>query len=77
MAAGVNYNNVWAARGIPMDVIKARNEQGEAEDFRIGDSDAWGVDHAVGEEVTNRAPAGCTSEHGRERARRKPYGAQR
>ena len=24
MAAGVNYNNVWAALGIPVDVIKAR-----------------------------------------------------
>ncbi|MEO8553343.1 MAG: crotonyl-CoA carboxylase/reductase, partial [Kofleriaceae bacterium] len=22
MAAGVNYNNVWAAMGIPIDVIK-------------------------------------------------------
>ena len=24
MAAGINYNNVWAALGIPVDVIKAR-----------------------------------------------------
>ena len=28
MAAGVNYNNVWAALGIPVDVIKARTRQG-------------------------------------------------
>ena len=24
MAAGINYNNVWAARGVPIDVIAAR-----------------------------------------------------
>lgn len=29
MAAGVNYNNVWAAMGIPVDVIKARQKKGE------------------------------------------------
>src|SRR5215831_16995516 len=29
MAAGVNYNNVWAAMGIPIDVIKARQKRGE------------------------------------------------
>jgi crotonyl-CoA carboxylase/reductase len=26
MAAGVNYNNVWAGLGIPVNVIKARNK---------------------------------------------------
>src|SRR5688572_2100472 len=29
MAAGVNYNNVWAAMGYPVDVIGARNKKGE------------------------------------------------
>src|SRR5829696_7709711 len=40
MAAGVNYNNVWAALGIPVNVIKARQKAGEVEDFHIGGSDA-------------------------------------
>ena len=42
MAAGVNYNNVWAAMGIPIDVIKARQKKGEREDFHVGGSDAPG-----------------------------------
>ena len=29
MAAGINYNNVWAARGIPIDVILIRQKMGE------------------------------------------------
>jgi len=53
MAAGVNYNNVWAAMGIPVDVIKARQKKGEKEDFHIGGSDASGVVWAVGAKVTN------------------------
>jgi crotonyl-CoA carboxylase/reductase len=53
MAAGVNYNNVWAALGIPVNVIKARNKQGEPEDFHIGGSDASGIVYKVGKEVTN------------------------
>jgi hypothetical protein len=48
MAAGVNYNNVWAAMGIPIDVIKTRQKKGEPEDFHIGGSDASGVVWAVG-----------------------------
>ena len=53
MAAGVNYNNVWAALGIPVNVIKSRNKQGEPEDFHIGGSDASGVVWKIGTEVTN------------------------
>jgi crotonyl-CoA carboxylase/reductase len=53
MAAGVNYNNVWAAMGIPIDVIKTRQKKGEREDFHIGGSDASGVVWAVGEAVTS------------------------
>jgi len=30
MAAGINYNNVWAALGIPVDVIKARQKAGSS-----------------------------------------------
>src|SRR5690606_29575160 len=53
MAAGVNYNNVWAALGTPVDVIGARQRKGATEDFHIGGSDASGVVWAVGDEVTN------------------------
>ena len=53
MAAGTNYNNVWAALGQPVNVIDARRRQGAEEDFHIGGSDASGVVWAVGEEVGN------------------------
>ena len=51
MAAGINYNNVWAALGIPIDVIKARQKAGEAEAFHIGGSDASGIVYKVGADV--------------------------
>src|SRR5678816_170799 len=53
MAAGVNYNNVWAAMGIPIDVIKNRQKKGEKENFHIGGSDASGVVWKVGKDVTS------------------------
>lgn len=53
MAAGVNFNNVWAARGVPVDVTKTQVRWGEPSDFHIVGSDAAGVVWAVGEEVTN------------------------
>ena len=52
MAAGVNYNNVWAGLGIPIDVIGARNKAGEPERFHIGGSDASGIVYKVGKDVT-------------------------
>jgi crotonyl-CoA carboxylase/reductase len=52
MAAGVNYNNVWAALGRPVDVIRQRNRAGEPEEFHIGGSDASGIVVEVGEGVT-------------------------
>lgn len=51
MAAGINFNNVWAARGIPVDVIKIRNKMGEPFDFHIGGSDVAGIVYAVGDKV--------------------------
>ena len=51
MAAGVNYNGVWAAAGTPVDVIGARQHRGQPEDFHIAGSDASGVVWAVGPEV--------------------------
>lgn len=53
MAAGVNYNNVWAGLGMPVDIIGARQKTGEAEDHHIGGSDASGIVYAVGDNVTN------------------------
>ncbi len=38
MAAGVNYNNVWAALGQPVSVFRYH-----AEDHHIGGSDASGI----------------------------------
>ena len=51
MAAGINYNNVWAARGIPADVIANRRRAGQPYDFHIGGSDASGIVYAVGDGV--------------------------
>ena len=53
MAAGINYNNVWAGLGIPINVIAARNKAGEPEPFHIGGSDASGIVYKVGKDVTN------------------------
>lgn len=53
MAAGINYNNVWAAMGVPVDVIGARQKQGEKEDFHVGGSDAAGIVYKVGKNVNN------------------------
>src|SRR5436309_2659095 len=53
MAAGINYNNVWAARGLPVNVIKAREREGDTTGFHIGGSDASGIVYKVGSAVTN------------------------
>lgn len=53
MAAGVNYNNVWAGLGVPVDVIKARQKAGESEDYHIGGSDASGIVYKIGKDVTS------------------------
>jgi crotonyl-CoA carboxylase/reductase len=48
MAAGVNFNNVWAALGEPVSVFRYHPE----EDHHIGGSDASGLIWKVGEGVT-------------------------
>jgi len=53
MAAGINFNNVWAARGVPVNVIKAREREGDTTGFHIGGSDASGIVYAVGSAVSN------------------------
>jgi crotonyl-CoA carboxylase/reductase len=52
MAAGVNYNNVWAALGQPVSVFRSHPE----EDHHIGGSDASGVVWKVGPGVTRWKP---------------------
>jgi len=59
MAAGVNYNGAWAALGVPVDVVRMHKQAGDAGDeegFHIGGSDAAGIVHAVGENVTAVKP---------------------
>ncbi len=56
MASGVNYNNVWAALGQPLDVIAERQKKGEPEDFHAGGSDCAGIVWKVGDEVNNVKP---------------------
>jgi crotonyl-CoA carboxylase/reductase len=51
MAAGINYNNVWAAKGIPVDVCAVHARYGDPDTFHIGGSDASGVVYAIGERV--------------------------
>ncbi len=53
MATGINYNNVWAALGEPLDVIAERQRKGESEDFHAGGSDCSGIVWKIGEQVTN------------------------
>jgi crotonyl-CoA carboxylase/reductase len=52
MAAGVNFNNVWAARGVPVSVFDSHPE----EDHHIGGSDASGIVWKVGAGVTRWQP---------------------
>jgi crotonyl-CoA carboxylase/reductase len=52
MAAGVNFNNVWAALGKPVSVFRSHPE----EDHHIGGSDASGVVWKVGPGVTRWKP---------------------
>src|SRR3954447_9615404 len=51
MAAGVNFNNVWAALGKPISVFRYHDE-----DHHIGGSDASGIVWKVGEGVTRFKP---------------------
>jgi crotonyl-CoA carboxylase/reductase len=52
MAAGVNYNNVWAALGQPVSVFDSHPD----EDHHIGGSDASGVVWKTGPGVTRWKP---------------------
>src|SRR5436309_12678449 len=52
MAAGVNYNNVWAALGQPVSVFDSHPD----EDHHIGGSDASGIVWKTGPGVTRWKP---------------------
>jgi crotonyl-CoA carboxylase/reductase len=54
-AAGINYNNVWAATGSPVDVLARRRQDPYFPDqapFHIGGSDGAGIVWKVGRDVT-------------------------
>ena len=51
MAAGVNYNGVWASLGLPVSIFRYTGY-----DFHIGGSDASGVVEKVGPGVTRCKP---------------------
>jgi len=54
MAAGINFNNVWAALGSPVNVIAARQKaKFDSSDFHIGGSDASGIVYKIGPAVKN------------------------
>src|SRR5205823_9420487 len=61
MAAGVNFNNVWAALGKPVSVFG----YGDHEEYghHIGGSDASGIVWKVGDGVTKRKPGDDVAIH--------------
>jgi crotonyl-CoA carboxylase/reductase len=53
-AAGINYNNVWAALGIPLNMVEVhRKDQNDHSGFHIGGSDASGIVYKIGANVKN------------------------
>lgn len=56
MAAGLNYNSVWASTGYPMDMIQVMELRKEKEvDFQIIGSDCSGIVYKVGADVKDVA----------------------
>ncbi|MFZ0492379.1 MAG: alcohol dehydrogenase catalytic domain-containing protein, partial [Acidimicrobiia bacterium] len=55
MAAGINFNGVWAAKGVPQNVISVQQKDGDLRDYHVGGSDVSGIVWAVGEKVTKFA----------------------
>ncbi|MBS0619459.1 MAG: crotonyl-CoA carboxylase/reductase [Spirochaetes bacterium] len=53
-AAGINYNNVWAALGIPVNMVEThRKDQNDNSGIHIGGSDASGIVYKIGANVKN------------------------
>lgn len=56
MAAGLNYNSVWAANGYPMDTIQLMQLRNNSSlDFQIAGSDCSGIVYKTGSKVTKVA----------------------
>lgn len=54
VSVGINYNGIWAAKGLPKNVIESNGCFGDVhEDFHICGSEASGIVYAVGENVEN------------------------
>ena len=67
MAAGVNYNGVWASMGRPVSIFRYTGD-----DFHIGGSDASGIVAAVGPGVRRWKPGDEVVIHPRGGLRRRP-----
>lgn len=48
MAAGINYNGLWACQARPLDVIALRRRRGAPEDFHIAGSEGSGIVYKLG-----------------------------
>jgi crotonyl-CoA carboxylase/reductase len=53
MAAGINYNTIWAASGKPVNVVRIHQKQHDGGGFHIGGSDGSGIVYKIGEDVTD------------------------
>ncbi len=56
VAAGINFNGVWASLGNPVDTIALHRQRGEELDYHIAGSDGSGVVWAVGDGVRHVSP---------------------
>jgi crotonyl-CoA carboxylase/reductase len=63
MAAGINYNGIWASAGAPVNVIRLHRKLGEG-DFHIGGSDGSGIVYKVGRGVHDVAVGDEVIMHG-------------
>jgi crotonyl-CoA carboxylase/reductase len=54
MAAGLNFNSIWAARGYPIDMIQLiQLRKDSTDDFQIAGSDCSGIVYKIGSKVKN------------------------
>ncbi len=53
MAAGINYNGIWAAAGTPLNVVKLHAKLNDGGAFHVAGSDASGIVYKVGADISN------------------------
>jgi crotonyl-CoA carboxylase/reductase len=53
MSAGINYNGVWGAKGIPKDLVHEHKIDGDKTDFHICGSEGSGIVYKVGKNIKN------------------------